>query len=399
MSAPGPNIWEVPSRTPVPPRPIAAGDVVAAFSDALGEWTAAQITSLDPASKTAAVLELDWSGPEPSSTADLGDVSALRLTHHSWGGQPSHCNHEWVLPRGCKMIGTLPLLGAERTGAYASGWRLGEQLARQRHWDGGDRADWVDPHAMSGTGAEIDQILDGPAEPQRHIRSLSVTQIKALDCARLVERYPGLTRLRLWGDMGLLSRASSLNELTSLRSLLISDLFGMSASDRLLPRHVPALESVFLHSIPAEYATAMRSTWRPETPNGTYLHIAAARRPEWVAENQANPLRDWDGREHIGKTSYKKALALYKSTRRAVLAALSEGPADERPGRLSEIGRRYGEGFNELDARTSFIETVEREELFSALDFIVTEAEGTLGQNLAWARESLASGVESVREW
>ncbi|GAA4624570.1 hypothetical protein GCM10023196_025240 [Actinoallomurus vinaceus] len=385
--------------TPTPPRPIAAGDIVAAFSDALGAWTAAQITSLDPASKTATVLELDWSGPEPASTAGLGDVAPLRLTHHSWDGQLSHCNYEWLLPRGCKVIGSLPLLGAERANAYSSGWPLGEQLARQRRWDGGDRGDWSDPHAMSGTGAEISQALSEPAEPRRHIRSLSVTRITSLDCARLVEHFPDLTRLRLHGDMGLLSNASHLNELTSLKSILISDLFGMDVSDRLLPLRVPALESLHLHSVPAVYATAMRSTWRPQIRHGTQVRITAARRPEWIAENQANPLRDWDGREHIGKACYKKALTMYKSIRREVMTALAESDTDDRASRLFEIGRRYGEGFNALDARTPFIETVEREELFAALDFIMTEAEHTLGRDLPWARESLLSGVDSVRDW
>ncbi|MGV9655238.1 hypothetical protein [Streptomyces sp. NPDC003554] len=57
-----------------PPRPLVVGDVVAAHSRDLGEWTVAQIVQLDVDSQTAAVLELDWSGPEPSSVADLGDV-------------------------------------------------------------------------------------------------------------------------------------------------------------------------------------------------------------------------------------------------------------------------------------------------------------------------------------
>jgi hypothetical protein len=54
----------------VPPRPLAPGDVVAAFCEALGEWSAAQVTDLDPDWKKAGVLDLDWSGPEPASVAD-----------------------------------------------------------------------------------------------------------------------------------------------------------------------------------------------------------------------------------------------------------------------------------------------------------------------------------------
>ena len=63
-----------------PPRPIAPGDVVVTYSDELGEWTAAQITDLNPGWRTAGVLELDWSGPEPLSVDDLGTPVPLRLT-------------------------------------------------------------------------------------------------------------------------------------------------------------------------------------------------------------------------------------------------------------------------------------------------------------------------------
>src|SRR5438105_2219373 len=99
------------SKANKPPRPIGPGDVVACFAEELGEWTAAQITDLNPGSKRAGVLELEWSGPEPSSVADLGRVSALVLTHHAWENKTSHTNLEWVLPRSYKVIGSLPLLG------------------------------------------------------------------------------------------------------------------------------------------------------------------------------------------------------------------------------------------------------------------------------------------------
>ncbi|WP_119726666.1 hypothetical protein [Thermomonospora amylolytica] len=382
----------------VPPRPIAPGDLVAAFSDALGEWTAAQIIRLDPVNETAGVLELDWSGPEPGSVADLGDVSPLRLTHHSWNGTLSYHDCPWVLPRSHKVIGALPLLHDRPSNAYGA-WRLGDQLARQRRWDGGVRQDPAEPWRAEYTGAEIDRLLAEPAAPRPDIRELHVRGVTSLDCGRLVERFPHLTDLHLHGDLGLLTAAERLNELTSLRSLHIVDLFGMSGDDRLLPHRVPALETLCLSGVPAEYATAMRSAWRPEIPNGTYVEIRRARTPEWVAENRDNPLRDWDGRANISRAAYGKAVAQYKATRRAVMAVLSDDPADDRVARLAEIGREYGEAFNRLDRRTGFIETVEREELFDALDHIVQEAEDALGLDLTWARDSLASGADSVRDW
>jgi hypothetical protein len=66
---------------------------------------------------------------------------------------------------------------------------------------------------------------------------------------------------------------------------------------------------------------------------------------------------------------------------------------------MEEIGRAYGEAFNQLDRRSGFIETVEREELFAALDHVVNEAEALDDAGVEDARESLISGVESVRDW
>ncbi|WP_143664870.1 hypothetical protein [Streptomyces sp. TLI_55] len=38
------------------------------------------------------------------------------------------------------------------------------------------------------------------------------------------------------------------------------------------------------------------------------LNVRGARKPEWVAANTNNPLRDWDGREHTPCTGYRKAV-------------------------------------------------------------------------------------------
>ena len=69
------------------------------------------------------------------------------------------------------------------------------------------------------------------------------------------------------------------------------------------------------------------------------------------------------GCRHPATRAYKKAVAQYTATRRAA----------------------------------GFIETEEREDIFGILDHIVQEAAAALGLDLAWARDSLTSGVESVR--
>ncbi|USQ86083.1 hypothetical protein NFX46_21620 [Streptomyces phaeoluteigriseus] len=386
-------------QAPTPPRRIVPGDVVAAFSEYLGEWTAAQITHLDPDHQLAGVLHLDWSGPEPTSVADLGEVAPLSRTRGSFTGQPAHCHYEWVLPRSYKVIGTLPLLHEQPPNSYAFGWGMGLDLTLERRRQQGDESQWSDPWAQDITGTELNDLLAGPADPDEETRRLTVRAVQSLDCARLVERYPALTGLTLIGPVTL-SSASSLNELTSLKRLMLSDVFGMAEADCLLPRRAPALESLELVSVPAEYATAMKRVWRPEEPQGVYLRIAKPRKPEWLAENLNNPLRDWDGREQISAAIYKKALAQYKATRRAVLAVLASGhSADVLTPRLVELGEQFGEAFNELDERAGFIETVEREELYDALDAIITEAEAASGADLAWAGKGLTEGCESVRDW
>ncbi|MBO0818647.1 MAG: hypothetical protein J2P30_26225 [Actinobacteria bacterium] len=386
------------SRVPsVPPRPLAAGDVVAAFCECLGEWSAAQITDLDQQWQTAGVLDLDWSGPEPASVTDLGRPAALRLTHHSFAGKLSHANYNWLLPRGCRVIGAMPLLTADRSRTYSPGWDIGRQLAFQRRWDTGDHRRWSDPREVTCTGEELDEVLASPAGPRTDIWSLTVSDVRSLDCALLAARYPRLSDLSLLGNFGVLAHASGLNLLASLKRLIITGLFGMDRADCLDPCRVPALELLGLHNIPYDYAAAMRGRWRPQVPGGTFVQITGARKPQWLAENMDNPLREWDGRAHISRARFAKATAQYKTTRRAVRAALADGDGD--PSQLTRIGREYAEAFNRLEGRAPFIETEEREELFAALDLIVTDAEASTGKNLAAARQSLIAGFEQARQW
>ncbi|NGO77400.1 hypothetical protein G6045_17280 [Streptomyces sp. YC504] len=382
----------------VPPRALAVGDVVAAPARVLGEWTAAQIVRIHADTQTVAVLELDWSGPEPSSVGELGAVVPLRLSHHAWNGALSFCNRAWILPRSHKVIGSMALLHDEPSHSYAFAWDLGDQLARQRRWDAGVREDPADAWTAEYTGEAVNEFLGRPAAPRAEVAHLTVRDIDELDCARLVRRFPGVTRLQLYGRLGLLTAAGELNRLTALTGVSISDLFGMTEEDVLRPRCVPQVESLDLYSVPAAYASAMRRTWRPEIPAGTYVSVLRSRKPEWVEENRNNPLRDWDGREHISAATYRRAVSEYKATRKAVFEA-AEGPAEGRSARMEEIGRAYGEAFNRLDRRAGFIETVEREELFDVLDHIVKEAEVHHGPVPTAARDSLISGVEGVRDW
>jgi hypothetical protein len=330
---------------------------------------------------------------------DLHELVALRLTHHAHGGRLSHCNYEWLLPRSYKVLGNVPLLHHRKSNSYSSGWQIGDQLFWQRQWDRGDSGTRY-LGERSFLGAEIADLAAG-REPFAEVRSVSITEIDSLDGADVVALLPNLTRLTLSGNLGTLSGAAALNRLRNLKTVFIANLFGMTASDCLSSTAVPDLEMLSLHSVPAEYAAAMKKTWSAQIPNGTFVEITSPRKPGWVAENRDNPLREWDGRENIGATRYRKSVAQYKETRRAVLNALAATYTDEPDGaRLADLGRQFGEAFNRLDSTAnSFIDTVEREELFESLHAIVDHAETVHGRTFDTARQHLTVGVDDVRDW
>lgn len=381
-----------------PPRPLAVGDVVVGPNDLLSEWVAAQITDIDPDWKTVGVLEFDWSGPEPLTTDDLGAVAPLRLTQHSWKGRLSHANCDWVLPRSYRVLGRLPLVHNQSSNSYTSRWRLGDQLARQRAWDRGDH-DWQDPGALELSPADLEQALNDGASVQNAVSSLKVAGLSEVDGAQLTAIFPNLISLTLDGSLGQFTNAGELNRLRSLKNLFISELFGMTKADCLLPGEVPDLEYLALDSVPSEYALAMRARWRSEVFNGTSVTISKARKPEWVKENLENPLRDWDGREHISAARFKKAVEQFKKTRREVLAVVGPQQDESTLARLTDLGREYALAFNRLDGRSPFIETEEREELFAALNTVLTDLELALSRSLVAERSAILSGVEGARDW
>ncbi|MFZ1286888.1 MAG: hypothetical protein WAR57_07610, partial [Candidatus Phosphoribacter sp.] len=236
--------------TPGPPRPIAVGDIVATYSEPLRAWTAAQITGLGArcgADSQAGVLDLDWSGPEPESMGDLGELRPLRLTHGLHRNRLSHCNFDWLLPRGYKVIGNAPLLHEGLSDGFGGVWRVGDQLARQRRWDSGEGNG--DPGDLSLDATQLAQLLS-TSIPTAEVWGLQVGEIESLNCADLVTRFPNLTSLALRGNLGTLQDAAALQHMSGLRTLFIDDLFGMSAADRVTIDHLSKLEMLGLYSIP-----------------------------------------------------------------------------------------------------------------------------------------------------
>ena len=94
--------------------------------------------------------------------------------------------------------------------------------------------------------------------------------------------------------------------------------------------------------------------------------MSKARKPEWLAENLLNPFRDWDGREHISPAYAKKAALAYKNML-AVTRGIDAAMAATAAAALEAMVSAYVLEFNKIERRTSIIETVEREEIYTVL--------------------------------
>ncbi len=301
----------------------------------------------------------------------------------------SYTNHDNQLPRNYEVVGLMAVPDLPPANPWTPRWTVGQQLASQRHWDRGERGS--DPRRVHCPASEL---LALPLSPD--VWELKVLDIDSLDCSEVTRRFPNLAELSLEGRLGDLGNADALNALTSLKLLSIGDLFGMESSDVYRYEATTRLDALYLNNIPEQYAAATKRLWKNQAACGTTLEVLGARKPQWVAENRNNPFRDWDMRRHISRPRYAKVLALYKSTRAEVLGVLSQG-VDKSA--LGQIGRQYGEALNVLDGtRSPFIETEEREDLFAALDQVLTEA-GLTQANGKAAREALFDGVEQVRSW
>jgi hypothetical protein len=383
------------------PGQIAPGDVVVTSSEELGEWTAAQIVALDPERELADVLDLDWSGPEPSAIEELGGLKPLRLTHHEAWGQLAQMNREWVLPRSHRVIGSAPLLVTQRSKSYRRGWNTGLQLHLQRRWDAGDREDELSESVQRWDGALLNfQLAAESSTGFPDVRRLVVDDVRELDCADLVAAFPNLTSLALWGVLGCLENARDLNRLKGLRTLNMFEVFGLSAEDHLDPSRMPILEYIDLESVPAEFATAMRRVWAPEVGSGVYLSITGARSAAWLEDNLNNPLRIWDGRENFPPLAYKRAIAAWTKTTTPIRKAMLDpilGPA--LLDRLATLGAEFARAFDKVRGRTHLIETQERDELLEALHQLITHAPAVAGVDREQAAATALHAVNQERSW
>ena len=220
------------------------------------------------------------------------------------------------------------------------------------------------------------------------LTNLRLSNIQEFSLKRVSSRFPGLMWLGLAGKPGYISDVAEIAKLYNLETLTIDDLFGFSAEDFPQPEDLSVLKNLWLESIPAEAGKIIKRRYKNKVQD---LSVIKLRSDEWLHENMNNPLRHWDGSEFVPKSKYTKSLALWKETRRRVLEAVNRPEVDFSA--LKGIATDYVEGFNQLDRRSQFIETEEREDIVNAFEQILEEA------GISQGRDDLMQIIEEKRDW
>ncbi|WP_058050810.1 hypothetical protein [Janthinobacterium sp. Ant5-2-1] len=240
-----------------------------------------------------------------------------------------------------------------------------------------------------------------PFHGLEQLGGLSLVSMKDVDLAQVAQRFPHLTALRIWGKPGLASHMASLAQLTALRMFTAYDLFGYTAEEFPSATQLPQLSALWLTSLPADVAKAIKAGYRRAAALGLDLSVTKARKPEWLADNLLNPFRDWDGREHISPAYAKKAALAYKNmlaVTRGIAAAMEATAATAA---LEAMVTAYVDVFSKIERRASIIETVEREEIYSVLAELLAQLSGQLsGQGAALVDEAaLLDLFDRLREF
>ncbi|WP_413372223.1 hypothetical protein [Paenibacillus taichungensis] len=209
---------------------------------------------------------------------------------------------------------------------------------------------------------------------------LHVREITELDLQPVVHTYPELTELRLWGKPGNVSNIQLIQQLTSLKTISLNDLFGFKGEDFPGPEQFPELSTLSLTSLPSDAAKSIKANYKKAAQTRIDLEIGKPRKPEWLSENLSNPFRDWDGRDHIKAAHAKRAAKTYKQHLKEI-RKISQNMSDLDliQKQLMLLVEVYTETFNQMEAKANFIDTIEREEIYNALVELLDQLESQPG--------------------
>ena len=231
------------------------------------------------------------------------------------------------------------------------------------------------------SGSDLILYCDGSVPKIQGLEGLEklyIRTITELDIADILREYPKLRELRLWGKPGNLINFAKISEFSELEVLTTMDLFGFTADEVPKPESLQKLYMLWMDSLPEDAAKEVKKLYKKRKGEGLDLWITKPRKAEWLAQNLENPFRSWDGEEHITPANAKKAADIYRKTR-AAMVKLIEGAGKDIEKDAEALVRDYTEGFNKMDKKKPFIDTVERDEVFTALDGILSLIPDELG--------------------
>ena len=194
--------------------------------------------------------------------------------------------------------------------------------------------------------------------PNFNLPNLSDIRIKPtkIDAKTIVDAYPNLKTLVIWGDMGVATNFEHLSSLSQLKVVQLSELFGFTAKAFPTKKQWVNLETLNISTYPKELTQHIIQ----EFSSIESFELRLPKTADWVADNIDNPFRIWDGR-HFSDKELKIAHTAYKKVS-AKIRKLKE-PFDEKE--IQTLLKEFVLSINKLGNK---IETIERDEVSEIFD-------------------------------
>ncbi len=206
------------------------------------------------------------------------------------------------------------------------------------------------------------------------LSGFSASSVDRINARLIAQHYPNLKSLSLFGSPGTIEHFSVLGALEHLSHLQLNNMFGYGAKDFPTRAQWPHLDNLWASSLPADAAKFIRKEYLSHV---AVVYIAQPRKPEWLEANMDNPFRDWDGRDHIPARQAKAAADAYKKACTA-LNRLEKNSSDQTA--IENILHTFVAVFNKIDASSSVIETIEREEVYEVFRTLVQKLKPTTAE-------------------
>ncbi len=218
----------------------------------------------------------------------------------------------------------------------------------------GDYTNLEIEHPLEGKFLELSIKLDKLKKFNlSNLKSIFSSENEIVDFKQIVEMYPYIEELKIWGKPGVSKHFKSIEKLSKLKYLQLMDLFEMDENDVLNPNLLSDLEFLWLTSVPKEFGQLMKKQFK----HVSNLSIRKLRNDKWLIENINNPFRNWEGREGMTKTNAKKAFNAFKKLNTAVLK-------NEGNDVLLKAFIEFIDVFNKMEEKLECIHTMEREEIY-----------------------------------